>query len=91
MEDTLYLNKGGSTASYDLANSILNSLIKTDLKGSNNKVEVDTGLYILNTAKSPAVLVETGFITNEKDLRFLTENPDKVAKAISEGVINYYN
>ena len=64
--------------------------MKTDLKGPNSKTEADTNLYILNSAHSTVVLVETGFISNEKDLRFLLEHPDKVAKAITEGVINYY-
>ncbi len=34
----------------------------------------------------PAVLVEAGFIDNEKDNEFFDENFDKIAQAIADGI-----
>jgi len=38
----------------------------------------------------PAALIESGFIKNKRDRKYLTENPDVVAEGISKGILNYF-
>jgi len=49
------------------------------------------GFYVLNTARRPAILVETGFATNKKDGAFLasTAGQRKIASAIADGIVAY--
>lgn len=44
------------------------------------------GLIVLRRTQMPAVLVEAGFIDNEKDNEFFDENFDKIAQAIADGI-----
>ena len=45
------------------------------------------GLIVLRKTKMPAVLVEAGFLDNEKDNRFFDQNFQKVAQAIADGIL----
>ena len=49
------------------------------------------GFYVLNTARRPAILVETGFSTNKSDGSFLASaaGQRKIASAIADGVVGY--
>jgi N-acetylmuramoyl-L-alanine amidase len=49
------------------------------------------GFYVLNSARRPAILVETGFSTNKADGAFLASaaGERKIASAIADGIINY--
>jgi N-acetylmuramoyl-L-alanine amidase len=46
---------------------------------------------VLNTATRPAILLETGFGTNQTDARFLTsaEGQRRLALAITDGIVEY--
>ena len=48
------------------------------------------GLVVLRNAKIPAVLVEVGFINNEKDNEFLDANMAATADAIADGVLKTF-
>ena len=45
------------------------------------------GLIVLRKTKMLAVLVEAGFLDNEKDNRFFDQNFQKVAQAIADGIL----
>jgi N-acetylmuramoyl-L-alanine amidase len=49
------------------------------------------GFYVLNSARRPAILVETGFATNKLDGAFLTSTAGqrKIASAIADGIVGY--
>ncbi len=49
------------------------------------------GFYVLNRARRPAILVETGFSTNKRDGAFLTSalGQRKIANAIADGLVGY--
>jgi N-acetylmuramoyl-L-alanine amidase len=49
------------------------------------------GFYVLNSARRPAILVETGFSTNKRDGEFLTTalGQRKIANAIADGIVSY--
>jgi N-acetylmuramoyl-L-alanine amidase len=48
--------------------------------------------YVLKHVKSPAVLVELGFISNDNDLKRLTSNVEqkKMAASIADGILHYF-
>lgn len=50
------------------------------------------GFYVLNSARRPAILVETGFSTNRADAAFLasTAGQRKIASAIADGIVGYF-
>ena len=48
------------------------------------------GLVVLRNTKTPAVLVEVGFINNEKDNEFLDANMAATADAIADGVLKTF-
>lgn len=48
------------------------------------------GLVVLRNTKIPAVLVEVGFINNEKDNEFLEANMAATADAIADGVLKTF-
>jgi N-acetylmuramoyl-L-alanine amidase len=52
-----------------------------------------TNIWVLERTPCPAVLIECGYIDNEKDLAFITQssNQEAVAKKILEGIVNSKN
>lgn len=57
--------------------------------GFNNRGVIERpNLVVLRRTRIPAVLVEAGFIDNEKDNVFFDENFNAIAEAIADGVID---
>ena len=44
-------------------------------------------LVVLKRTKMPAVLLETGFINNDRDNTFFDQNFDEIAQAIADGIL----
>lgn len=59
------------------------------MPGRANRVVRRRDLYVLNNTRCPAVLVECGFITNEKDCRCLAGNADGLMLAVALGIESY--
>jgi len=59
---------------------------------SPNRGLIKSKFYVINHTTKPAILVEIGFISNEKERMQLISDDRKqrTAKAIAEGVINYF-
>lgn len=75
-----------------LAECIQNSIIQN--VDTNNRREIKEGdFYVTNNEICPAVIVEVGFMSNEEELNNLLDEKyqTKIAKAISYGIINYFN
>ena len=75
-----------------LANNIYDSMVK--LTGlTPKKTQNGSHLYVIRTTKSPAVLVETAFISNPSDRSYLLSDSgqDTIARAIAEGIIKTLN
>ncbi|HUR12372.1 MAG TPA: N-acetylmuramoyl-L-alanine amidase [Flavitalea sp.] len=51
------------------------------------------GIWLLDKVNCPGVIVECGYITNEKDVAFImkAENQEKIANSILEGILRYRN
>lgn len=76
------------SAAFSLGEDILRELSQaTGLR--NRGMQVRTGLYVLRKTAMPAVLVELGFITNPSDARLMLEEPERFARGIYEGIVDY--
>lgn len=73
-----------------LAGCIQNELYKIDDTNS-RKINSDTDYYILRKSNPVAVIVECGFLSNNKEAGLLSDGAyqDKIAKAIADGVEEY--
>ncbi|MDR0266747.1 N-acetylmuramoyl-L-alanine amidase [Paenibacillus sp.] len=82
----LFQNEGHSVM---LASAIQEQL--DQLYGSKGFIKHGRPFYLLNHVADPAVIVETGFLSNAKDRVMLTDRKGqlKIAKAIVDG-IHYY-
>ncbi|MEO7531483.1 MAG: N-acetylmuramoyl-L-alanine amidase, partial [Sediminibacterium sp.] len=78
------------TGSAQLANYINTSLGSLNQKMLGIKTR-SKGIWVLNTVKSPAILIETGFITNKDDLEKLKDPAyqKQMAGSILQGINNY--
>ncbi len=81
--------KPGSEESKKLAEYIKKELI--NLRKANNRPVFEGRYYILQNVDIPAVLIESGFLSNPEDRKLLT-NPEyqkKFIKQVKKGLINY--
>lgn len=77
------------SAAARLGNDILTGVVNaTGLR--NRGVKARPGLYVLRKTQMPAVLLETGFITNPSDASIMTDCADAVARGIYNGILRYY-
>ncbi|MGM0409835.1 MAG: N-acetylmuramoyl-L-alanine amidase [Bacillota bacterium] len=81
--------KQNSNKSKNLAKEIDKQISELDILRKRDLKKGD--YYVLNNVKSPAVLIECGFLSNEYDRKILTEEKNQkiIAKKITEG-IKYY-
>lgn len=89
-ETLIFPNAGAKTV--ELAECIHNKCITaTGLRNRGIKERPD--LYVLRKTSMPAVLLECGFMTNQAEAELLRSDSyrNKVAEAIYEGIIDYFN
>lgn len=93
----LFITRGDNekwiASSKALGSSILQTLSPWYATNPSLKQRTQKGIWVLDHSPCPAVLIECGFITNEKDLSFFTNgnNQETLAKKILEGIVNYKN
>ena len=84
----------GNEKSCQIAESITRAIVSR-LQPDNKRAVQAAGsnIYLLHYAKSPAVLIECGFLSNPDEARLLAtqEYQKKMALAIFEGLMNYYS
>lgn len=87
IETWRYTNVGTTTAK--LANAIQDNLI-ADTGAKDRKVKNSDVLYVLKHTIAPAVLVETGFISNDSECKnlFSMQYQTKVVRAIYKGIVS---
>ena len=56
----------------------------------NRGVKARPGLYVLRRTSMPAIVLEMGFITNERDATLMAEAPGLFARGIYNGLRSYY-
>ena len=81
--------KPGSQASKELAAAIKEELIK--IRPANDRPLQSGSYYVLQNSPVPAVLIETGFISNARDRELLTDEKyqTQLSGAIARGILNY--
>jgi N-acetylmuramoyl-L-alanine amidase len=90
----LYVTKDGSENqkhSKELGSAIINEVKNFMNIREPGIKQRNTGVYVIDAAPCPAVLLECGFVSNSKDLAFLTneKNQEKIAEAVLKGIVNY--
>jgi N-acetylmuramoyl-L-alanine amidase len=78
--------------SYHLATLVNEEIEKTGRPGLGvNQRQI--GIWVLQATNMPAILVETGFINNDEDERYLNseKGQQEIAEAITAAVITYKN
>lgn len=73
-----------------LADSIHNVLIQDKLYTKNRGVK-EGNFHVIRETKMSACLIELAFISNNQDLQLLQTKQYEFAKAIYNGILNYYN
>ena len=75
-----------------LANKIQTQLVASLSDGNKGRVEkANDNYYLIMNVKSPAVIVECGFLSNEEEAKLLedAEYQNKLTKAIVDGIRDY--
>ncbi|MCR5704325.1 MAG: N-acetylmuramoyl-L-alanine amidase [Eubacterium sp.] len=83
VEVLVYSNEGKISA---VASNVCNEVSK--LGYTNRGVKENKGLYVLNSTKAPAMLVECAFVDDKDDAKLW--NAKKMARAIAVGILNTY-
>jgi N-acetylmuramoyl-L-alanine amidase len=78
--------------SKQLGTAVVQELSKV-YQTNNTLLQRSTNLWVLEQSPCPALLIECGYITNEKDAAFISNstNQETIAKKILEGIVNYKN
>lgn len=76
-----------------LGSSVLQTLSSWYTTYPSLKQRKEKGIWVLDHSPCPAIIIECGFITNDKDLAFFTNssNQEALAKKILEGIVHYKN
>ena len=77
--------------SKELGSAVAQELSKLYATNQTLKQRSDKNIWVLQQTPCPALLIECGFINNDKDLAYFSNsnNQEAVAKKILEGVVNY--
>jgi len=74
---------------YWLGEEIIDGI--ADYTGLQNRgMYVRPSLYVLRRTPMPAVLIEMGYITNENDAYLMSQQPQRFADGIYEGILSYF-
>lgn len=86
----VFYHKDGHENSGPLARSI-QAAIKENLQNTNREALAIKQIYLLKKTTAPAVLVETGFLSNPEERQLLIDEKyqDKMADSIVEGIENF--
>jgi N-acetylmuramoyl-L-alanine amidase len=76
--------------SRDLASTVQSKLIVAT--GAKDRGVKQAEYYVIRNARSPAILVETGFVSNAEEGTKLSSNDyqDTLARAIAEGIVQFF-
>jgi N-acetylmuramoyl-L-alanine amidase len=77
----------------DLLAKMVNDAVEKTGRAALGVNQRQVGIRVLQSTNMPAILVETGFINNPEDERYLNsqEGQQEIAEAITEAVIRYKN
>lgn len=79
-----------SGPAHELAEKIQEAIVE-ELEMKDLGVKTNPSLYVLRRTAMPALLVELGFITNAEDARKMENDPEGFARAIYNGLLEYFD
>lgn len=56
----------------------------------NNGIRVNKSLYVLRKTQMPALLIETGYLSNQNDAAILRDQQWRIAYGIYRGILDYF-
>jgi len=79
--------------SKELGSAVVQELSKLYETNKTLKQRTDQNIWVLQRTPCPALLIECGFINNDKDIAYFanSKNQEAVAKKILEGIVSYSN
>lgn len=82
-----------SSLSRQYGSAVLQELSKLYATNTTLKQRTNQGIWVLDKTPCAAMLIECGYMTNEKDLAFISKssNQEAVAKKILEGIVSSRN
>ena len=85
-----WMKKAGIRAVKTVAQTAVATIgTATALGFTNRGVKISTGLYVLRHTKSPAMLIEVGFVDDKDDADLYNKvGVNAICKAITEGILN---
>ena len=83
--EVYYQSESGAIAAACIQKQIVESIETLD-----RGIKVSPDFFVLKYTNCVAVLVETAFITNEEDEKFLLVRQDEFARAIARGITDYH-
>jgi N-acetylmuramoyl-L-alanine amidase len=91
--DTYVSSKKKNLADKALASHLIKEIEGIYTVNPTIKLRENMGVYVLDDTKAPSVIVECGYITNQKDLAYITDksNQEKIARAILNGISKFAN
>lgn len=90
----LYVAREGTahlSESKELGSAILNEMRNVMAVREPGMKQRQKGIWVIQEAPCPAVLIECGYISNLKDITFVTneKNQEKIAEAVLRAIVNY--
>lgn len=90
----IYIAKDGNpnlSESRELGSAIVNEMKNIMPIREPGVKQRQRGIWVIEAASCPAVLLECGFISNSKDAAFVTDekNQEKIAEAVLKAIVNY--
>ncbi|HEY5463805.1 MAG TPA: N-acetylmuramoyl-L-alanine amidase [Hanamia sp.] len=78
--------------SYQLASLVQEEIVKTG-RNDLGVWQREKGLWVLHATQMPAILIETGFVENYDDERYLNseKGQEEIAQAITDAIVKYKN
>lgn len=88
----VFYHQEGHEGSSDLAKLVQQS-IREEMENTDREALAIKNVYLLKKVEMPAILVETGFLSNDEERALLAKSnyQDKMARAIARGIENYLN
>lgn len=88
----MFYHKEGHADSEALAKAVQLS-IREEMQNTDREALSIKQIYLLKKVEAPAILVETGFISNdeERELLITPSYQEKMAYAITRGIENYFD
>lgn len=89
--ETLYYPSTNNTMSQQMAQVVQNNIIK--YCGTTNRgIKPRADLYVLRTSNMPAILIETGFISNQTEANLINSQEfiNKFGQAVYEGILSSF-